>query len=260
MSWLIIIFGVVQGTVEFLPVSSTAHLLFLAEIFNTKDSFETYVLLNIGTLGALCYFSRQVIWQAVKDLKRFKFDLIVKLIASSLPAAGLGFFLLPFFADLGTNLILISSMLISVGILMILKTPPTKPEVSLETISWPQVWSIGGLQSLALIPGTSRLAITTLGGLWQGFSRQLALKWSFLLAIPIVLGAIMRVLINYDSFIFIQDNFIYLIVANIVTFIIGLGVIHLAFKLMVKYSLKPFGWYRIGLGLIILSFLAFNVL
>ena len=260
MLWFMIAIGLIQAVVEFLPISSSAHLLIFGHFFDQQYNFELYVLMNFGTLGALCFFNRHILAQLFKDLSKLKFDTVLKLILSTLPTVLIGFFLLDFVKDLSTNLILISIMLVLVGALMLLKPPKSDQKLSLSNLPWSKVSLVAVSQIFALIPGVSRLGITTLSGIWQKIDYETTLRWSFLLAIPLVFGALLRVLLTVDGVVFVQDNLISLVGVNMLVFLVSLIVIELAFKFLLKYSLKPFGFYRIGLGIIIFSLSLFNVL
>ena len=260
MTWLIIIFAIIQGITEFLPISSSAHLLTLQNFLDNEDSFQTLILLNFGSLGSLCFFSRHILVSLFKEQRKDQLRFIFQIFISCLPVILAGFFLSSFIEDIQKNFLLISWMLILGGMLMLLKPPKTQSKLRLHKLPYIKTGLIAVAQVFALIPGVSRLGITTLSGLWQGFSRELALKWSFILAIPLLFGASVRALMSDSGISFVEANFLWVTSANIVTFLIGLIAIQLAYKFILKCGLYPFGLYRIILGAIIVSFLAFNVL
>lgn len=264
MEWLIILLiGAIQGVTEFMPVSSSAHLLIVGDLFNLADNFELYVLANLGTLGALILFTRKDLWRIIRQVLEGDYNVISKLGVSMLPAGLLGFFLADFFKVLSDNLYVLIAMLLIVGVLMIIKPPTVKHEagdLEFSDISWPQVLGIAFAQTLALIPGTSRAGITILGGLWLGLKQDLAVKWSFLLAIPLVSGAILRVALSSSGAEYISREFILIVVVNLASFIVGLLAISFLLKILKNHSLRPFGFYRVLLSLTLLGLLLTNVL
>ena len=187
MEWLnALMVGILQGVSEFIPVSSSAHLLVFDRLLGLAASFEFYVLVNIGTLAALISFNRHLLLDIVRQCLSGSFALAGRLFVSTLPAAILGFFLADFFKLLNTNLYILVAMLILVGLLMLPRPPqPKKSSIDFQDLPWRHVLAIGGAQSLALIAGTSRSGITILSGLWLGLKQDMAVTWSFLLAIPI---------------------------------------------------------------------------
>ena len=152
-------------------------------------------------------------------------------------------------------------MLIIVGVLMLFKPPsPKSKEVNLGSITWPQVLIIAFAQALALIPGTSRAGITILAGLWVGLKQSQAVVWSFLLAIPVISGAVLRVVFSIDGLEFIEREFTLIVLVNLVSFIVGILSITFLLKILKNHSLKPFGLYRVLFGMILLGLLLTNVL
>ena len=253
MDYLIILLsGLIQGITEFLPISSSGHLLILGNIFNLKNNFEIAVLLNIGTLGALVYCSRQTLFDIGRQISSHDWQLFLKLLVSLLPAGLLGFFLTDFFKGLAEEVWLIAIMLFFVGCLMLFKPPAVKIQ-DLKDIKWSQALIIASAQALALIPGTSRAGITILVALWLGFKKEVAINWSFLLAIPIMTGALLRILMTTEGARFVIEHPLLVLVGNVVAFIIGLFALQFLISLVRKYSLKPFGFYRIGLAVVLLS-------
>ena len=262
MQWLVIlVIGVIQGITEFMPVSSSAHLLVAGNLLELADNFEIYVLVNIGTLGALIWFSRKILLKILRQTFSGSYQLLAKVVVSTLPAGLLGFFLADIFRELSENLYLLVAMLIVVGVLMLFNPPPTRTKkIDLEDISWRQVLAIAFAQPLALIVGTSRAGITILAGIWAGLKRELAVTWSFLIAIPLVTGAVLRVVFSATGAAFISREFVLVVSINLVSFLVGIFAISFLIRILQKHSLRPFGIYRIGLGLVLLGLLLTNVL
>ena len=262
MEWLLIVLaGIIQGITEFMPVSSSGHLLVLGNFFDLLNNFELYVLINIGTLGALVWYSRRTLGRLVQSVADGQYQLLAKLFVGILPAGVLGWFLADFFRFLGNNLYLLVAMLISIGVLMLFRQP--RPKIvtdDLADIPWPKVLIIGSAQALALIPGTSRAGVTILTGLWTGLKQELAVSWSFLLAIPVIAGAVIRVLLSFEGAEFVSKQFGLVIAINIVSFLVGIFAISFLIKILQNHSLRPFGIYRIFFGLILLALLLTDVL
>ncbi|MYB40164.1 undecaprenyl-diphosphate phosphatase [Candidatus Saccharibacteria bacterium] len=262
MEWLLIILaGLIQGVTEFIPVSSSGHLALLAALFDFADGFELYVLANIGTLGALIWFTRSQLGAMFARVAKGDYSLPAKLLAGILPAGLLGFFLTDFFKWLGDHLYLVVFMLVAVGAVMLFKPPPATDKAAEPAgIGWWKVIIIGLAQVLALIPGASRSGVTILAGLWTGLKQELAAHWSFLMSIPLVGGAVLKVLVSSDGAEFVSRQFGFVLVANLISFVVGLAAITVLMKVISKRSLKVFGIYRMFLGAVLLGLLLTGVL
>ena len=262
MEWLTtLISGILQGISEFLPISSSAHLLIFDRLLDLETAFEFYVLVNIGTLAALISFNRHLLLDIVGQCRSGSFALAARLFVSTLPAGILGFFLADFFQLLNGNLYLLVAMLMLVGLLMLPRPPkPQKSASDFKDLPWRHVLAIGGAQSLALIAGTSRSGITILSALWLGLKQDMAVTWSFLLAIPITGGAILRVAFSSQALELVEQQLALVVFVNIVSFVVGLLAIRLLLNVVRRHSLRPFGIYRLVLGLTLLGLLAGDVL
>lgn len=248
-----VIYGLIQGLTEFIPVSSSGHLELLTEVFGFSGSFENDVLINIGTLFAsIVYFRKRITKIFEEVFRKQNYKTLFNLIISTIPAVIVGFFFIDFFSSEDTrNLNTVIVMLTALGALMILADwllkKPTK-----KTIKLPQALTIGLAQVLAFIPGTSRSGSTILTGRATGLNYETAVEYSFLLGIPVVTGAILRVLITDEGTSFIQENTSAFIVGNLIAFLSGMLAIHVMIKFTKKLGLKWFGWYRILLASILL--------
>ena len=255
-----IIYGLVQGITEFLPISSTAHLILIPYFFHWQDpglSFD--VFLHLGTLVAIVSFFAKDWYKIFKDKK---YKLLALIIIACIPAAILGY---AFESKIETSLrspLLIAATLAVFGLVIYLVDRLMKHTQKLKDMSYLQSILIGLGQSLALIPGISRSGATMTAGIALGFKRKTAAKFSFLIATPIMLGAtIFRAkdlfqLPTADWF----NGFSFL--AAIVGFIAALISGYLAIKYLLKYlnhgSFTPFVIYRIGLAIIIIIFYLLN--
>ena len=260
--WLIaLLVGSIQGVAEFIPVSSSAHLTVLGQVFDLPTAFEFYVLINIGTLAALVNFNRDLLLTIIRQCFRGSFGLAGRLFVSTLPAGLAGFFLADLFRFLGGNLYLVAAMLILGGLLMLPRPPRSeRPLEDMGSLPWPRVLAIAGAQALALLSGVSRSGATLLAGFWLGLKREMAISWSFLLAIPLTAGAIFRVGLSPEGFELLSRQLALVVLANAVSFIVGLMAISFLLRVIGRYGLRPFGVYRLALGLALLGLLLADVL
>ncbi|MCX5811650.1 MAG: undecaprenyl-diphosphate phosphatase [Proteobacteria bacterium] len=252
-----IILGAVQGITEFLPISSSAHLIVLPWFFKVKEGGITFdVMLHFGTLLAiLTLYGRKfltVLIEGLHDLKekRLGNSLLFKIIAGTLPAVVCGLLFKGFIeSHLRTPYVAVFG-LIAVSIMMIVCE---RIYVSEKSISYPIAIGIGIAQALALVPGTSRSGITIVVGMLLGLKRTQAVDFSFLLSIPIILGASL-----YESrhihFHDVGAEIELLVLGVASSFIFGLLSLKFLIRFLKKHSLDVFAVYRIGLALIILLF------
>lgn len=252
-----IILGLIQGLTEFIPVSSTGHLVIVSQLFNIEEAFTFDVLLNFGTLIALLVYYRQKIWSLLAGIFKAKdWLLISRLVIATIPAALVGVIFTKQITAMNDILWLVIIMLIAIGVLMIIfgqeKAVNLADRKSDQKISFMTSIKVGLAQALALIPGTSRSGITILAGLRSGLSAKKAAEFSFLLAIPIILGACLNTLLSSDGLDFVSHNLGAVLVGNLVSFGAGLLAVHCLISLVSKRGLKDFGWYRLGLALILI--------
>lgn len=263
---VVIILGIIQGVTEFLPVSSSGHVLIASKLFGQVGSFEFDVLVSFGTLLAVIIYYRRRIWQIITDIfKKRDLNLALKLIVASIPAVIVGFL----FQDIiekflhGTPTVI--AMLLVIGILMIIstqwavkKTLPVNQD--LHKISYKQALLIGLAQCTALISGSSRSGVTMLAALKMGFSKARAAEWSFLMSIPIIFGASMKVLVSDKGIEFVKHNTVAFVLANVVSFIAGMLAIHVLLKLLQQKGLYWFGWYRVVLAIVLIILVSVKML
>ena len=256
MSYLdAIILGLVQGLTEFIPVSSSGHLVIFNYILGTPDSFAFDVLLNVGTLSALLvYYRKRIAELLVKTFVGKEWLLLSKLLAATIPAFAVGLIFGSQIKALNNMVWVVVFMLVVVGVLMIKYGNPNKDadDAPLESsISWPIARNVGLAQAIALIPGTSRSGITILAGLRSNLSAARAAEFSFMLAIPTIAGASIKVMILDGGWSYVVANPGVVLVGNIVSFASGLFAIGFLLKLLSTRGLRDFGWYRIGLAAVL---------
>lgn len=257
-----VIMGLVEGATEFIPVSSTGHLIIAGEWLDfldkeKRDVFE--IMIQLGAILAVCVEFRQRLLQTVQ---RIQTDpnaqhLVRNLMVAFLPAAILG---LAFHHQI--KAFLFSSFTVGIAlivggvlILIIEKYVPQGKVASIDNISLKQSLQIGFAQSLALIPGVSRSGATILGGMCFGLNRQTATEFSFFLALPIMFAATGYDLLKARDLLSLDDALIFM--AGFVTaFLSALVVIRALIKFVGQHSFAVFAWYRIIFGTLILVFFA----
>jgi undecaprenyl-diphosphatase len=245
-----IILGVVQGLTEFLPVSSTAHLILIPWFFGWKGEVNTLtfdIALHAGTLAALllCFWKD---WIGFFIKKQKLFGMII---LASIPAGIVGFFLNDIVEKSLREPVLISMMLIVVGFIM-LAAERSEQYKDMEKTNYMDALSIGIAQASALIPGVSRSGITISAGLFKGLKREASARFSFLIATPIIAGATVLHLKKLLSSQGIYD-FQLLSVGIITSFVTGVLAIKFLLNFLKKYPLNIFVYYRFILAVVIIA-------
>lgn len=252
-----IFLGAVQGLTEFLPISSSGHLIIFHRFLGTPSSFTFDVLLNIGTLLSLLIFLRIKIVHLLKDIFiNKKINYLMYLLIASLPAFLVGFFANDLLKDLQADIWLIVLMLVILGLAMI-RWGNIKGSRDLKASD---SFAIGLAQAVALIPGTSRSGITVLVALIKGVKIKEALEFSFLLAVPTITGALVYTLIFDGGATYINENAGLILAGNLSSFLFGALAIKSLLSVVQKHGLAPFGWYRIVLGSILAVLLFTNTI
>lgn len=267
MSLLVaLILGLIQGITEFLPVSSSGHVLIASRLLGSPTSFEFDVLVSFGTLFAVIIYYRKRLFEIFLDIiKRRDLSLTMKLVVATIPAVVVGFV----FKDVielylhGTNTAI--AMLLIVGALMIysVKWQPNKKlavNSDLHEITLKQALLIGMAQCVSLISGSSRSGTTMLAALKLGFDTKVAAEWSFLMSIPVIGGAALRVLVSSEGIQYVQNNLSTFIIANAVSFVSGIAAIHILLKILQRKGLYWFGWYRVILAVVLILLVSVKLL
>lgn len=255
-----VVLGIVQGLTEFIPVSSSGHMIIAERVFGVKGGFEFDVLLNIGTLLALLVYYRRTILALISEVVLHKnHKLAVKLVVAVLPAIAVGYFFDDFISGKLQSVWVVITMLIVVGLLMVLsRFKPSKK--TLESISLATAVKIGVAQIFALIPGTSRSGITILAGQSQGLSAKEAARFSFILGIPTISGAIVKVALSDEARVFFSEHLGALIIGNIVSFVSGSLAVAFLINMLGRRGLRPFGWYRLGFAALLIALIFGNII
>ena len=264
-----IFFGIIQGITEFLPISSSGHLILMHNFFDLPVSNEMAfdVALHLATLMSviLCFWKEIVLLTRSFILslggKKDEYSRTSWLIVlATIPAAVLGFL----FDDLiesklhgDWSMAVVAFMLIAVAILFLLVEKMPKKEGKFTSLNWRQSLLIGFAQAMALIPGTSRSGITIIAGLRSGLKREEALKFSFLMSIPIILGASVKKIPALFSAGIEANELIIVSLGFVSAFIAGILSIRYFLKFAKNNSLNIFAYYRIALALILILYMIF---
>jgi undecaprenyl-diphosphatase len=252
-----IILGIVQGLTEFLPVSSSGHLVFLHEIFGAnRNDLAFDVALHVGTLSALIiYFWSDLLGFAKAVISRSDKSRLVWLLAlATIPAAIFGYLLESAAENAFRSTTLVAFNLIVFGLVMLLAESYYKKNsrhTLLDKISRNQAFAVGLAQALAIVPGVSRSGSTITFGMFAGLDRVAATRFSFLLGIPIIAGAALKVLLDTSSSAFEGQLGIF-IVGILTAFVSGFFAIKFMLKFLSNHGLHIFAYYRIGFGVLIL--------
>lgn len=252
-----LILSIVQGLTEFIPVSSSGHLIVFGNYLNFQNNdgnlFE--IVIQLASILAVCIYFRKKLINVLftihnnKESRSFAYKFII----AFLPCAFVGLFLYKFIKTyLQNDIVVAISLIIGGVILLVLDRYIKKPKYNnIDSITNKSALKIGIYQIFSMIPGVSRSGSTIVGGLLSGLSRKTAVEFSFILAIPTILSAtLFNLYKNIDKL--TTDNIGVLIFGFIVTFIISMGVIKLLLNYISKHSFNIFGYYRIILGIVII--------
>ena len=257
-----IILGIVEGITEWLPISSTGHMILVNEFMNTADGFfGSQIYLYVIQLGAILaiatlYFKKLNPFSPskTKEEKNATWQMWFKVIAACIPAAVFGLLFNDYMDSISTPFV-VSVMLIiyGIGFLFVENKNKTAKITDMNDMTYKTAILIGLFQVLSIIPGTSRSGATILGAIMIGTSRELAAEFSFFLAIPVMFGVSLLKIVTND-YSMTPNEWILLIVAMITAYVVSM----LAVKFLVNYvrnhDFKVFGWYRIVLGIVVILY------
>ncbi len=267
----VIFLGIVEGITEWLPISSTGHLILVDEFIKlnaSKDFMEMFnVVIQLGAILAVVviYFSKLNPFSSTKTAgqKKATWVLWSKVVIASVPAGVLGLLFDDFLEEHFHKFLPVALMLIIYGILFIVVENRNKDRepttLTLGSLSYQTAMIIGMFQVLSLIPGTSRSGATIIGAILFGCSRYVAAEFTFFLGIPVMFGAsgykILKFIKNGNSFDLTQTTL--LLIGCVVAFVVSIFVIKFLMNYIKKHDFKVFGWYRIVLGTIIIAYWLF---
>ena len=262
----VILLGIIEGVTEWLPVSSTGHILLLDEFIklNMSDAFKSMftVVIQLGAILAVVVIYWNKVWPFKKGqthLISIKMIMWAKIIVACIPAAIIGIKFDDFIEEHFYNYFVISLALIIFGILFIIienknKESHKKLVDSIDKITYKQAFIVGLFQVIAAVfPGTSRSGATILGGIAIGLSRTIAAEFTFFLAIPTMFGASLLKLVKF-GFSFTAMEAIVLLLGTAVSFIVSVITIKFLMNYIKNNDFKVFGYYRIALGVLVLIY------
>ncbi|MGV8964458.1 MAG: undecaprenyl-diphosphate phosphatase [Candidatus Saccharimonadaceae bacterium] len=246
-----IIIAIVEGLTEFLPVSSTGHMII------------TQAMLGIESTDFIKAFTVNIQFGAILSVivlywKRFfqSWDFYYKLLIAFLPAAIIGFLLMDYIDAMLESVLIVAIMLVVGGVFMLFVDKWFNKPSSNQDMDWKRALKIGFYQCIAMIPGVSRSMATIVGGMTTKLSRKNAAEFSFFLAVPTMAAAagykLLKLLIDPAGSAMIQENLVTLLIGNVVAFIVALGAIKFFIEFLTKHGFKAFGYYRIIVGGILL--------
>jgi undecaprenyl-diphosphatase len=255
------ILGVVQGVSEFLPISSSGHLVIVPHIFGWDyQGLGFDVALHVGTvLAILAYFWRDwiiIFSEALsptdtpnrKDNFKYPSNLLWIILLSSIPAAVAGYYLEDLAKHALRNPLLVAIMLLVFGLLLWIVDAASKNQDEIEKIGYGKGFLIGISQALALFPGVSRSGVTATTGIFLGLNRENAMRFSFLLSAPAVVGAFILTLKDFSA----ASIDVSFLVAILTSAVVGFLSIKYLLKYLTNHSFAPFAIYRIALAIVIL--------
>ena len=277
----VIFLGIVEGITEWLPISSTGHLIMVEEFVKLDVSQEFWdmfmVVIQLGAIMAVVVLYWKDLWpfrdkkpkhenvtkveKAAGLLCRFvKIDKMImwfKILVSCLPAIVIGLPFNDFIEEKFNNWFVVSVMLIVYGVMfLIVEDYNEKRQAkynSISEITWKTALFIGIFQVLSLIPGTSRSGSTIIGGILVGASRTVAAEYTFFLAIPVMFGASLLKIVKFGLN-FTSWEVVILVTGMLVSFIVSILAIKFLMGYIKKHNFKVFGWYRIALGIVVILF------
>lgn len=257
-----IIIAIVEGLTEFLPVSSTGHMIIAEEALGVEHNDFVNAFTVIIQFGAILsvvwlywkrFFHLNQVPEGVKGAKALliKYDFYWKLLVAFVPAAVIGFLLGDFIDSLLENVTVVAVMLVVGGVLMLFVDKWFNRSTT-APLTEKRALTIGFYQCIAMIPGVSRSMATIVGGMQQGLTRKDAAEFSFFLAVPTMFAAtaykLLKLIIEPESLQLLVDNIWVLVVGNVVAFIVAVLAIKFFINYVTKYGFKAFGYYRIIVG------------
>jgi len=269
----VIFLGIVEGITEWLPISSTGHMILVDEFIKLKISIEFkeffFVVIQLGAIMAVVF----VFWKKLFPFNfsnngngfivTSKFVLWMKIIVACLPAGIIGILFDDWFDKYFYNWQVVALMLIVYGVLFIVvenRNTNKKPKItSLEDLDFKTALMIGLIQVLAIIPGTSRSGVTIIGAMLIGVSRYAATEFTFYLAIPVMFGASLVKLVKF-GFDFTSNEILILLIGLVTAFLVSILAIKFLLGYIKKKDFKVFGYYRIALGILVIGYFVIKML
>ena len=260
--------GIVEGITEWLPISSTGHMILFDEFISLNVSTEFkelfLVVIQLGAILAVPFLFFKKLFPFTKDLDRGEqqsiYSLWLKVAVGVIPAALLGALLDDLLDKYFYNFVVVSVALVVYGFAFIFiegKRNSREYRISsVYDITYKDALKIGAYQALSLIPGTSRSGSTILGGMLTGVSRTASAEFSFFMAIPVMLGASALKILKFvlDGYRATSFEMLLLLIGVIVSFVVSMIAIRFLVDFVKKHDFKPFGIYRIALGFVVIVY------
>src|ERR1700712_1868021 len=258
---LSVILGIVEGITEFLPISSTAHLLVTERLLGLGEDWEAFtVVIQLGAILSVVAIYFQVFWKALIDLpssaqaRRFVLGLVLALLPSVVAGLALKKLLDRVLLDPAHAMPFIAGCWIAGGIIILAveRLAPKARFLEGDKLPLSKAFQIGCCQVLSIIPGVSRSGATILGGELLGVDRRAATLFTFYLAVPTMLGATILEL-HHKGAALSRGQDLNIAIGFVVSFVVAFFVIRGFLNIVTRYGLKPFGWYRIAAGLALIG-------
>lgn len=246
-----IIIAIVEGLTEFLPVSSTGHMIITQNLLGMESSdFVKAFTVNIqfGAILSVVVLYWKRFFQSIAFYKN--------LLIAFLPAALIGFLAGDFIDSMLENVVVVAVMLVLGGILMLFVDKWFAKTDEDQEMNWKRSLKIGFFQCIAMIPGVSRSMATIVGGMSSGLSRKNAAEFSFFLAVPTMAAAagykLLKLILDPAGSAMLSEHLTTLLIGNLVAFLVAMAAIRFFISFLTKYGFKAFGYYRIIIGVLIL--------
>ena len=256
--WEAIIIAIVEGLTEFLPVSSTGHMIIAQGLLGMESTeFVKAFTVNIqfGAILSVIVLYWKRFFQTV--------DFYIKLLIAFIPAGIIGFLASDYIDAMLESVFVVALMLVIGGVLMLGVDKWFNKPTENQEMDWKRALKVGFFQCIAMIPGVSRSMATIVGGMTTGLSRKNAAEFSFFLAVPTMAAAggykLLKLLLEPEGQALLADNLTTLLIGNAVAFVVAMAAIKFFIGFLTKYGFKAFGYYRIVVGALLLVLLAMGV-
>lgn len=264
-----VIMGVVEGLTEFLPISSTGHLMVTGRLIGFEDPGEVFsVVIQLGAILAVCWYFRDRLWQVARRLpgdpaaRLFAWSVVLACLPAVVAVGFKANKYLEAYIFTPTVILPVVAATTALGgliILLIERLRHVAHHSDAERLPWRTALGIGFCQLLALVPGVSRSGATIMGALCLGVERKAATEFTFFLAIPVMLGASALKLVTHRDQL-TADRLGVIGIGFVVSFLVALAVVHWLLRFVATHTFNAFGWYRIVAGTLLAAALAFGLL
>lgn len=258
------VLGAVQGLTEFIPVSSSGHLIIVRELWGIPDQGNFFdAILHLATLIAIFIYFRSdwismfkswINGSKVKRQTRLSRRLTVLILIATLPALAIGWWLHQWISSSFRGLVAVAIFMLIVGILFMITEKLIRPKEDISQLNWARALGVGLAQALAIIPGVSRSGATIVTGMYMGLKREVAAKFSFLLAAPVIAVAGLYSLFQAIKEGIILHDWLFWLIAFAASLVFGLLAIKFLLSFLKKYSLNIFAYYLVISGTALLVF------